>query len=354
MHSGDMSVAGISASLDNGAASLQLALDSTVDAAAIHSQLARFSVGGRALRLVATTFTTDAVAADVVVNIAAFTIDDVQRGVLPLVSTYRGASVSDRAVERAGVPSAVVSTMTSPPGLPGQCDAPTLVAATAGTLALSLVSAQDTGGVAVSSFVLSLEASAATLEAYFEVCGCAHPHPHTLCHVSHNVAPRPQHDATRQPDVVTPGLIETTGPAVFLPRGPLYDHLFVGTYTSTMVVNGLPANTSFVARVQITTVAAQCAVRDDTSPAGEVSTLIGSPPTAPSQLSTTPRPGAADVSWDAPFDRGGLPPLPYVFVSPYLCAFECVRNNHHILLSALCCFSQLLCTSAASWRRHLG
>ena len=121
-----------------------------------------------------------------------------------------------------------------------------------------------------------------------------------------------QNDGVLAAQVVAPDLLEVSATATRVPADPVFDALFVGTYIATIEVPGLPASTTFEARVQITTTAAQCVARDDSSPHSLVATVGGSVPGPARNLEAVPVSGAAVLSWNRPADRGGVPPLPYV------------------------------------------
>ena len=168
-HAFETPILGVVASITTGDAVLAIDIDEAVTSvAAVHAQLTQFVLGSRAVRLPAHSGS-DAHGYDVILVFTAVALADVQSGVLPLVETYLGASVSLRSLVPTGEPSATATFTTPQPALPGLCEPPVLVDSTGGKLVLDVTAAVNTGGVPVLGFVLTLQAPTGALQSYIEV-----------------------------------------------------------------------------------------------------------------------------------------------------------------------------------------
>jgi len=176
----------------------------------------------------------------------------------------------------------VVSTHT--PGLPDPCPAPQLLQATGGVLGIGMVGPSATGGTAITGFTLYVRA-------LDDSALVAHVHLDTVL----------------LPFLSPDGVIEVPTQATRVPaEHAQLDVLTVGMYNSSVILSGLPHNSTFFVSAQVSTAASQCATRDENAPFSVVRTLPASRPTVPRRLSVTASAGGASLVWVLPSDRGGL------------------------------------------------
>ena len=264
-----------------------------------------------------------------VVAFASVTALDVQQRELPLAGTYDGPGVADSPLCTAGVPSQQLELQTLAAGLPGPNPAPSLVpgSATGGKLNVAMSSGDDTGGVPVASFALFLSAiDSVGLLAHLEVCwsemvfapevvtqtwfsGRLRVEVESSVREHHAVHCR---GCTDNPGCTAPRIICWKVPSA-LPRVIVLTlcYAVVSRYSATVEVSGLPSESVFVASVQLSTDAVQCAASDAEAPSALLSTLAATPPTAVRGFAIRAVPGAAYLSWTYPADRGGTFPLEY-------------------------------------------